>query len=328
MPADRRSGIASDNVLSGPSRRESRPGADHAVLGSIAGMPDEDRREAAALALVGAHQGRGTCLVGEYGLRPETSGGHAQPPSQRAVMGILRTIRQRAKPIHASTRSSSSGSSVGEMPASTATSPVTSCSRSPYPRRSGSPGAAGRRLRTSDERPRSSQRCARRDRNRVNVSVSVRQSRRQVDELSVQPAFLVERLLPALRRSAARFSAALHPGEASNVKALDRPRNTGSGLASEHRQHGFARLTVDLDTRCRLERLCVRARRSFRNELHVELHRGGVGMNLDNASLAAFLVYVLVERQQLRLALPRSTSRDQPLACSASSFPPFKSLWR
>src|ERR1035437_8320998 len=91
------------------------------------------------------------------------------------------------------------------------------------------------------------------------------------------------------------------PPSGSNVEALHRHRNASPGLASEHLQHGIAWLTVDLDACRRLERLCVRARSSLRDQLHMKLHRGGIRMYLDHANLAALLVRVLVERQQLRL---------------------------
>src|SRR4029078_2278947 len=95
--------------------------------------------------------------------------------------------------------------------------------------------------------------------------------------------------------------AGLDPGEASEVLALDGHRNTNPSLAPEHLHHGVARLTVDLDAGCRLERLSISASRSLCDDVHVKLHRGGVGMDLNNPDLGAVLGHVFVARQDLRL---------------------------
>jgi hypothetical protein len=64
-----------------------------------------------------------------------------------------------------------------------------------------------------------------------------------------------------------------------------------------------ARLAVDRDARRRLARLQIRTRRSFRNDLPVKLHRHGVGMNLDNANLAAPFIGVFDERYEPRFSV-------------------------
>jgi hypothetical protein len=69
----------------------------------------------------------------------------------------------------------------------------------------------------------------------------------------------------------ASVSARLDPRESAEVVPLDRHRNAGAGLAREHLQHGFARLSVNVNARCRLERLRIRARRSVRDDAYVKL---------------------------------------------------------
>src|SRR5205807_280169 len=71
----------------------------------------------------------------------------------------------------------------------------------------------------------------------------------------------------------------------------------------EHLQHGVARLSVNLNAGCRLERLSISARCSLRDDVHVKLHRRGVGMDLNDPDFGAVLVRVFVERQELRLSV-------------------------
>ena len=76
----------------------------------------------------------------------------------------------------------------------------------------------------------------------------------------------------------------LDPAEASEVMAPDRHRDAGSGLAFEHVQYGFARLSVDLDAGGRLERFRTCPRRSPGDDVHVEFDRRGIGMYLNDAT--------------------------------------------
>jgi hypothetical protein len=92
-------------------------------------------------------------------------------------------------------------------------------------------------------------------------------------------------------------------------------------LASEYFQHGFARLSIDLDAGRRLERFCICARRSLGDDLHVECHRRGIGMDLNDANLGAVLVHVLIERQQLRLVRSMKALSSAARSRSAASLP-------
>jgi hypothetical protein len=76
---------------------------------------------------------------------------------------------------------------------------------------------------------------------------------------------------------------------------------------------------VRVVTGARLERLRVRARR---DDADVKLHRGGIGMKLNDPDLGAILVHVFVERQELRLVrldegaqVSRAVALDRELAC-------------
>ena len=81
-----------------------------------------------------------------------------------------------------------------------------------------------------------------------------------------------------------------------DVQVYSRP-----GLLPEHPQDGFARRSEDLDTRGGLQRLGVGLAGTVTDDAQMEFEGSGVRMNLDDCHLAAFLIDVLVERDQPRL---------------------------
>ena len=80
---------------------------------------------------------------------------------------------------------------------------------------------------------------------------------------------------PITELQTATVSAVLDAGASSEVVTLDRHRNARSGLASEHFEHGVARLSVDLDARRSLKGLRVCPVREQPRELVGPNRRGG-----------------------------------------------------
>ena len=103
-----------------------------------------------------------------------------------------------------------------------------------------------------------------------------------------------------------------------DVQVYSRP-----GLLPEHPQDGFARRSEDLDTRGGLQRLGVGLAGTVTDDAQMEFEGSGVRMNLDDCHLAAFLIDVLVERDQPRLmGLDEAGQRrDTPLPGVESAVP-------
>src|SRR3954471_9453886 len=73
-------------------------------------------------------------------------------------------------------------------------------------------------------------------------------------------------------------------------------RNACPGLLTQYRKNGGARRTEHLNPRGGLQRLPICPRRTFSNDLHVELHGFRVWMHLDKRNFPPALVGGLVER--------------------------------
>ena len=103
-----------------------------------------------------------------------------------------------------------------------------------------------------------------------------------------------------------------------NVQAYSRP-----GLLPEHPQDSFARRSEDPDTLGGLQRLGVGLAGTVTHDAQMEFEGSGVRMYLDDCHLAAFLVDVLVERDQPRLmGLDEAGQRrDTPLPGVESAVP-------
>lgn len=86
--------------------------------------------------------------------------------------------------------------------------------------------------------------------------------------------------------------------EASEALGVKDDLDALARLLPQSREHLLARLPEDLDPDRHVERLCIGCSSSLGDNRNVRLHRGGVGVNLDNRDLVAGFADVLVERDQ------------------------------
>jgi hypothetical protein len=103
-----------------------------------------------------------------------------------------------------------------------------------------------------------------------------------------------------------------------DIQAYSRP-----GLLSEHPQDSFGRRSENLDTRGGLQRLGVGLAGTVTDDVQMKFEGGSVRMYLDDCHLAAFLIDVLVERDQPRLTgLDEARQRRDALLLGVESAVP------
>src|SRR5438270_14046060 len=91
--------------------------------------------------------------------------------------------------------------------------------------------------------------------------------------------------------------------ESSEMVGGDGQRDPFAGLAAQGAEHLRVNWSEDLYGECGVERLVVGLRGAFTDDPEMSLHRGGVRVDLNDRHLGAVVVDVLVERDQLGLAL-------------------------
>src|SRR3954471_11846404 len=89
--------------------------------------------------------------------------------------------------------------------------------------------------------------------------------------------------------------------KSSKVLGVDAERHAGAGLHAQRLDDCVTRRAEDLNLRRRVERLVVGLGGPLADQVHVELHRGRIRMDLHNGHLAARGIDVLVEGEQTRL---------------------------